>query len=259
MTTISLHSDLHLELRKNTTYEQALSKIKEVDILILAGDICKITDVAELIECATQLYPNTEVIFVSGNHEYYHAGDMLVEEDKLRERLKTIDRAHFLQCDSVEIQGIRFLGCTGWSQLSKGSAHSRKRIRDRVNKSINDFRVITYQGRQFTAQDCIDLGDRHRHWLEHELLKNMDKPTVVVTHFAPSIKVRNKRFAVDDITFYFNNSHDDLIMRHSPTYWLFAHTHYNIDQMIGNTRVLSNQHGYGIECPDYKTQFVLEI
>jgi len=29
--------------------------------------------------------------------------------------------------------------------------------------------------------------------------------------------------------------------------WIYGHTHYNVDQYIGNTRIITNQRGYSFE------------
>jgi len=38
-----------------------------------------------------------------------------------------------------------------------------------------------------------------------------------------------------------------MILKHQPTLWIHGHTHDNCDYIVGRTRVLSNQSGYGWE------------
>tara|TARA_R110002049_G_scaffold139095_2_gene299637 strand:- start:44 stop:274 length:231 start_codon:yes stop_codon:yes gene_type:complete len=67
MTSIALHSDLHLE-------RQGLSEgwLNEVpDILILAGDIVRIDDSYRLLTDLADKYKDMQILYVTGNHEYY--------------------------------------------------------------------------------------------------------------------------------------------------------------------------------------------
>ena len=64
---IRLLSDLHLEV---FPYE---IKYEEEDLLILAGDISsKCNDIVKLIQNYLSQNKNVLVIFVLGNHDYYH-------------------------------------------------------------------------------------------------------------------------------------------------------------------------------------------
>ena len=37
---------------------------------------------------------------------------------------------------------------------------------------------------------------------------------------------------------------EDFIKSHNIDYWIYGHSHYNVDASIGGTRCLSNQLGY---------------
>jgi Icc-related predicted phosphoesterase len=48
----------------------------------------------------------------------------------------------------------------------------------------------------------------------------------------------------------------EIIETHQPALWVYGHTHECGDQMIGRTRIISNQLGYpgslgGFECKDF--------
>ena len=57
------------------------------------------------------------IIYITGNHEYYGSADMIEAEIAHKASLVTNDRVHFLQCDTVELFNIRFIGCTGWPRM----------------------------------------------------------------------------------------------------------------------------------------------
>jgi predicted phosphodiesterase len=245
MTSIALHSDLHLERQI-----LPIDWLEEVpDILILAGDIIRIDESYKFLTYLADKYKDMQILYVTGNHEYYDIENMLEAERILKTSLKEHDQIHFLQNDSIEINGIRFLGTTGWSRMLSLGIEKQLEAKYLVGYSINDFRLIGYEDRIFNVDDCIELGEQQYEWLKAELSKESDcKHTVVITHFSPSLKLRNTQFPIDELSAYFHASFDDLIEEYQPDMWMFGHTHANFDIQIGKTRVLSNQKGYGREC-----------
>ena len=254
MITLALHSDLHLELQAAPA-----DWLKEApDILILAGDITRIDQVKTLLVKLADCHPKMQILYVTGNHEYYRIDDMIKAEAELSAALADQPRIHFLQCDTVELDGIRFLGCTGWSRLLTLGKAKQKRAQQVVGQSINDFFLIGMGDRRFTTDDCIQLGQQHYDWLATELAKPCDTLTMVITHFAPSLTVNNPHYPVTELSAYFCSDYDALIKQYQPTLWAFGHTHANLDIQIGATRVVSNQKGYGRECEDtYQPQWIL--
>ena len=257
MTSIALHSDLHLE-------RQGLPKdwLQEMpDILILAGDIVRIDDSYRLLTDLADKYKDMQILYVTGNHEYYDIENMLEAERILKASLKAHNRIYFLQNDTVEINGIRFLGTTGWSRMLSLGIEKQLEAKYLVGYSINDFRLIGYEDRLFNVDDCIELGEQQYEWLNAELSKETDcKLTVVITHFSPSLKLRNTQFPIDEMSAYFHASFDDLIEQYQPDIWMFGHTHANFDIHMGKTRVISNQKGYGRECINsYQPDWVISL
>jgi hypothetical protein len=58
----------------------------------------------------------TQHIYVAGNHEYYHH-DIEILDNHLFE-LAEKSKLNYLQRTSVVIQGVRFLGCTLWTDFN---------------------------------------------------------------------------------------------------------------------------------------------
>ena len=59
---------------------------------------------------------------------------------------------------------------------------------------------------------------------------------------------------------YFINNLKPLIKKYQPDFWLYGHTHANINLEIGKTKIKSNQRGYPYEQPEYFDEdFVIEI
>ena len=257
MTTIALHSDLHFELQHRP--KGWLSTVP--DVLILAGDISYIDRIERFLVELIDLHAELQNIYITGNHEYYGNEDMLKAEDALKASLGTYERIHFLQCDTVELFNIRFIGCTGWPRMLSLGKDKQQQASRIVGKSINDFYQIGKGDRTFTTDDCIELGEQHYKWLEQTLSAQTPcEHTVVITHFAPSLNVANPKYPIDEMSAYFYSSFDGLIEKYQPDIWAFGHTHANFDLHMGSTRVLSNQHGYGEECQsDYQPNGVIVL
>ena len=257
MTSIALHSDLHLERQI-----LPLGWLEEVpDILILAGDIIRIDESYKFLTYLADKYKDMQILYVTGNHEYYDIENILEAERILKASLEPHERIHFLQNDVIEINGIRFLGTTGWSRMLSLGIEKQLEGKYLVGYSINDFRLIGYEDRIFTVDDCIELGEQQYEWLKTELSKESScKYTVVITHFSPSLELRNTQFPIDEMSAYFHASFDDLIEEYQPDIWMFGHTHANFDILMGKTRVMSNQKGYGRECINsYQPEWVITL
>ena len=257
MTTIALYSDLHLELQYRPT--EWLTTVP--DILILAGDISYLDRVDLFLVELIDLYSELQIVFIAGNHEYYESQNMQKAEDKLKASLAAYDRIHFLQCDTLELFNIRFIGCTGWPRMLGLGKEKQQQVCNVVSQSINDFYQIGKGDRTFTTDDCIELGEQHYKWLEQTLSAQTPcEHTVVITHFAPSFTVANPKYPIDEMSAYFYSAFDDLIEKYQPDLWVFGHTHANFDLQVGPTRVISNQHGYGKECSgSYRVHGALTI
>ena len=103
---IGVFSDLHLEFGK---YDPP--KV-DADIIILAGDI-HVGD--QGIEWAKDVFKEKEVIYVIGNHEYYH-GDFSKITDQIRKKA-TGSNIHVLEKEKLVIGEVCFLGCTLWTDF----------------------------------------------------------------------------------------------------------------------------------------------
>jgi predicted phosphodiesterase len=248
---IALHSDLHLELQgwpKGMMAGHTAGTRQTPDVVVLAGDIASFTEVGRYLQEMSGRFPAAHILYVPGNHEGYGIADMQAAEAALTLRFASNPHIHVLQQDTVVIGDVRFLGCTLWSSFLGNGRARQAAARLQAQRSIEDFRVIGYQKRVFTADDCQALSEQHQAWLARELATAFSGKTVIVTHFAPSMSLANRRFDPSDITPYFNLDLDHLIHQYAPDLWCYGHTHDNFDLEIGATRVVSNQRGYGNEC-----------
>lgn len=67
---------------------------------------------------------------------------------------------------------------------------------------------------------------------------------IVVTHHVPSFQLSSSDFAGSRINGAFTVELEGYIMTSPISYWIYGHSHRNINKQIGKTQCLSNQLGY---------------
>lgn len=243
-------SDLHLGHIRFGNGEFNRSAVSDcylgIDVLIAAGDIHVGTKApAEL----RRLYPDRRILYVAGNHEYYgHRLDQL--DDQLRDECRRWN-VDFLQCDSVEIGGIVFLGCTLWTDFAAYTPVVSVSKAGRMTEgALNDYRAIQTMSkskgvlRRIRWQDTAEIHKRHRAWLEAEIARHRGTPLVIITHHAPSLSLCHPEYRNDPVTAAFCNRMGDFVEQSGATYWICGHTHWPAQVKIGQTLVVNNSCGY---------------
>lgn len=245
-------SDLHLEHLPAAWTPPAT----EADVIILAGDIGP--GISGLY-WAADAFPDKQVLYVAGNHEYYHAGLELLNEMRgtarqlgirfLEGDVADIADATYTDTDQVINGHVRFLGCTLWSGFSLHGEEHILRHMTIVQRRINDYFLITArQGKALSPADTLELHRASVAWLDAELAKPFDGKTVVVTHFAPHRQCVPQQHQGDDLSPYFVTDLEWLMEKHPIAAWCYGHTHTNINFMAkSGCRVVSNQRGYPAE------------
>lgn len=240
---IRIYSDLHLEFGG---FRPPVPENPEDTVLVLAGDIGVKGSAMSFIERESKNYK--AIIYVLGNHEYYNG----VVPDVLelwRNKTGIIPNLHFLENDSVTIDGIKFCGCTLWTDMNKQDPV----VIFKINRVMNDYHVIRSSkasgyGRAHRRKDVflhpddtIDMFHKSLAFLESEITEK----TVVVTHHAPLLKcIDTSRYGVNDINFAYFTDLSNLILDKKPLMWVSGHTHHSVDFKLGDTRIVSNAKGY---------------
>ncbi len=230
---LHLLGDLHLEFR---AYDEPSP---EADVVVLAGDVA--TGLRG-IPWARSRWPETPVVYVAGNHEYYgDAVPRLTEKLRWQAEQRGI---HFLENESVEIGGVRFLGCTLWTDFLLGGDDARARAA--AAQVMADYRKIRLspEYRRVRPEDTAGWHARSRRWLEEQVRAGATAGAVVVTHHAPSLRSVPPEYRADPVTAAFASGLDELVERSGAAVWVHGHTHHCVDYAIGGTRVLANQRGY---------------
>lgn len=264
---IQLLSDLHLETHPQWQAQPAPG----ADLLVLAGDIGSYQQGSLLTGTDFGLerfsprngWP-TPVIFVPGNHEY-DALDLEETHARLRatcERLGLI----WLEREVVELGGVRFVGTTLWTDFDAlaptDSLAQQLKAREKAYRAANYYlkkTQTTWRGAPLLAEQIRELGLECQLWLRDALATPTHAPTVVVTHFAPSLLSADPRYGRAPGTAGFCNALDDLLPL--AEVWMHGHLHAPSDYMHQGCRVVANPLGYARknEQAAFRPQLVIDI
>lgn len=234
-----LTSDLHLEMGE--PYDVRASGF---DVAVLAGDIhTKGRGVAW-----AKSHFSGPVVYVPGNHEGYGS-----HWEKIIAKMKAEaegSHVHVLHQDALVLQGVRFLGVTGWSDfkawphpsVAMAAAGAGRGVYDPGQKDYRFVRTAGY--RRIRPSDTIGWSIQARLWLQEKLKEPFGGPTVVVTHHAPSVRSLPGKAVSDILDVPDVNLWDDLVESSGAVLWCHGHIHTPTDYTVGKTRVVSNPRGY---------------
>ncbi len=255
---IQLLSDLHLEVEPGFIPQPATG----ADLLILAGDIGAAPESpmgahGQPDWCLSRFSPRlghwpVPVLYVPGNHEF-DGRDFDDTRAGLRATCARLG-IHWLDESEYHQGPVRFLGTTLWTDFDvlgnrpaqvPGSMTYNLREREKAFKAVNyhlQMAGIQRYGSLFDSAAMREEGLRCQQWLQAALAVPHDGPTVVVTHFAPSLKSQDPRYGEIPSTAGFCSALDHLT--EGVDLWLHGHLHSRSDYRIGGCRVVANPLGY---------------
>ncbi len=258
---IQLLSDLHLERNIDFVPEVAPG----AQVLVLAGDVGSYQSGSRLPDAdfglrmfSPKLHPERwpQVLYVPGNHEY----DALEYEPthvRLRETCERLGIT-WLEREIKVIGGVRFVGTTLWSDFDalvppEAAMTQRLQQREKAFRAAN-FYLRKYStlrgGEAVLAEGLRELALQCQAWLREALVAPYAGPTVVVTHFAPSLRSADPRYGLVPGTAGFCNALEDLMP--GAQWWLHGHLHCRanysvegvVDGRLWRCRVMANPLGY---------------
>lgn len=241
-------SDLHNEFEPIAADAEAVAR---ADVVVLAGDIHTKDRSVEWARAFVD-DPAKPIVLVAGNHEFYR-GHFDHTLDKLREHAQGTN-VHFLENDVLLLSGVRFLGCTLWTdfKLYDNDISSAICMRD-AQQAMSDFRLIraTPSYRRLYPADTVRRHEVSRAWLRNTLSEPFAGKTVVVTHHAPSAGSVDAEYEGDSLTPAYASDLEDL-MGPAVSLWIHGHMHTSFDYIVPGTdtsstqgtRVICNPRGY---------------
>ncbi len=279
---IQLLSDLHLESNPHFSARP----VPGADLLVLAGDIGSYQGGSQLgllgiedfglarfsplpVAQGGAGWP-TPVLFIPGNHEY-DGLDFDATHQRLRETCERLGIT-WLERQSTVLGGVRFVGCTLWADFDALTNESALRgevtlgeqlkARDKAMRAANFYLKKNHSlrgGAPMLADAVREESLLSQQWLRSALALAFDGPTVVISHFAPSLLSADPRYGLSPGTAGFCNSLDDLLPL--AQLWLHGHLHCPNDYRRHGCRVVANPLGYARKGEQlaYKPDLLIEI
>ena len=238
---IQLLSDLHLE-----SEEFDPVPVPGADVLVLAGDI-------DSTWCGYERFAGwpVPVIAVAGNHEFDRR-----ELDEAWPALRSHCAGHGIRllerqsCVLAAPDGrrVRFVGTVRWCDF-ESLGPGRRDAAQRAGAYFQRVMAATRGGVAFDAAAVRAEALACRAWLADALAEPAAgrwDDTVVVTHFAPSLRCADPRYGLANGTASFCNADDDLLP--GATLWLHGHVHCRHEHVMlhgdgRRTRVVSQARG----------------
>ncbi|MEJ5053924.1 metallophosphoesterase [Sphingobacterium sp. MYb382] len=246
---IQLISDLHQEFGvSELSFDNA-------DVVVFAGDVNLGIKGLHWIQSRIKDKP---VIYVLGNHEYYKSA-----YPKVLNKLKSLalnTNVHVLEDSFIDIDDIRFHGCTLWTDFSIFGNPMEYGI---ICQSVmNDYKMIK-RDPSYSKMRTIDTYIIHqvsRKWLDNSLEMSEKTKNIVVTHHAPSLQSVPEQYKNDPVTAAYASNMEDYIFKHQPNFWIHGHIHTPSRYHIGKTEIICNPHGY-IDEPynGYDKELIIEV
>jgi predicted phosphodiesterase len=264
----TLMSDLHLEFNGHTPIDT--NNPEQADVLVLAGDIFVADDLKRFtredvilshehkrgvsalryrtfLDQVAASYKH--VVYVAGNHEFYH-GKFRETLDVLRDEcILNYDNVHFLENSYVDLEGVRFVGGTMWTNCNNHDPVTMLTLQ----YAMNDYRTITNDERGFTKLRPVHTMERHAATLDY-ICNHLVARTVVVTHHAPSFRSIAPEYIGEgqEINGGYASSLDEFMVENPKIhYWCHGHMHSPFDYTVGTSRVVCNPRGYPGQLPDW--------
>ena len=234
---IQYASDLHLKFADNWRFLRENPLKVTGDILVLAGDISYISDqnyqTHPFWDWASDNYQ--QVIIVPGNHEFYKFYDLSTMIDGTVGEIRK--NVHYYYNRAVRIDDVDFILSTLWSRIEEKNA-------SHTEQCVTDFRRIMYGEKNLTHHEFNQEHNRCLQFLKQAVKESTANYKVVVTHHVPSFQLCAPEFVGSALNGAFTVELEDYIMNSRIDYWIYGHSHRNINKVIGKTQCVSNQLGY---------------
>jgi len=232
-------SDLHLEFAQNKKAVLKNPLLPSAEILLLAGDILPICDLAQHQDFINYLSDHFKMTYwLPGNHEFY-GSDLSTMPNSFEESIRpNVLLLNNIVKEVVDPGGpIELIFSTLWS-------HIPDHLTEIVAKRVQDFSQIQWDSSQMTSQTYNQLHQNALEFLEVAMVSKAARK-MVISHHVPSFLNYPKKHQNDPINACFASNLDHFMQKMAPNAWIFGHHHFNIPPfLIGKTTLYTNQLGY---------------
>lgn len=223
---IQILSDLHLEFHQDPLGFLFDELTYPGDVIVIAGDLTLAPNINSTLHAiAEHVYPK-HVIYVYGNHDLW--GEHVERPPPIH---NVPENLHILNNSIVTINGQRFVGGTGWYD---------------VTDPTTQHEMLNWADVRFAHNNPLSFIYLSKAWYDF-LGNHLEQDDIVVSHMLPSYSVVDPQYLVppfDRMNKFFVNPCDGLIEHRKPKLWIHGHTHTSVDQTLFDTRVVCNPYGY---------------
>ena len=194
-----------------------------------------------------------QTIIIPGNHELYKSFDI----NALNEGWQLEIRSNVRVCYNCVIPlapSIDLIASTLWEKIHPYDEYQTER-------GVTDFHRIRNGQFRLSAQRFNQEHKRCREFIERSVAESQAKHIIVASHHVPSFELMADEFKGSPINGAFTSELGDFIASSRIKYWIYGHSHRNINKTIGNTRCICNQLGYTFhgEQTSFRRDAVIEI
>lgn len=256
-----LISDVHVDI---TAWDPSRfdQRSADCDTIVVAGDISNdIWQTSYWIRDLKKTWKN--VIWLPGNHDYYNLGfhrtrifNPEIDKKYPYPRLQNEMKAHYskwsdehgvycLNRQSVVIDGVRFVGATGWHDFVAGEPFSKG---DQINAWMGESNDNLIRWTEKGADPWVlqDEASADCKFIQSSVAESKE-PVVVVTHHLPNRQLSVFRPHLITWTMLhgmFVNTEMESIVDPKIKYWCYGHTHYGSLKEINGITYVCNPVGY---------------
>lgn len=235
-------SDLHLEFPQNRKWLEEHPLEVTGDVLLIAGD----TAYLDLPDSRQDSYSKysfwnwaakqyKQVIVCFGNHDFYGYYDLSTMPDGYCKKIRPNVHAYYNSV--VHLDDIDIIVSTLWSYIEPYNAYLTER-------GVSDFVRIKYERHRLNSDNFNKEHERCLQFVKQAVAASKAKIKIVLTHHVPTQLCTAEEFRGSNINGAFTVELGDYIADSGVDYWIYGHSHRNIDAQIGKTKITSNQLGY---------------
>lgn len=224
-----------MEDNANYIYDFPLESVG--DTLVIAGDTGYLGDHFSdhwFWDKVSEAYK--QVIVIPGNHELYGGYDLSQMTNGFQQQI----RPNVTLCYNAVIplsEDTDLIATTLWSKIRFENGKATER-------GINDFHKIVCNGKRLTWQRFNEEHAKCLDFLKHAVADSKARHIIVATHHVPSERLMSPEFIGSSLNGAFTVELGDYIESSPIEYWIYGHSHRNIDRKIGNAHCVCNQLGY---------------
>lgn len=239
-------SDLHLEFSPFTPSIPA-----DADLVVIAGDTLPKGRAASWVSANI----DRRTILIGGNHDCYRTSVQRAQRVMSRDAAAHVQ---VLENQTHVHQGVRFLGCTGWTDFK--ATGSQRQAMDRAASEMNDYRMIRMEPgyRKLRPADTQALAEMSKAWLLDQVSGSFDGKTVIVTHTCPLVELLPEDRNRDHLDAAYTNDWLEFLTCKIDL-WIFGHTHFAVDRTINGVRFISNPKGYPGEETGFQPDLIVSL